>query len=241
MEITDRKDREGRPVYSLSRDEVENGITISGLTINSPRYWELRHQRDDWPRSSPWALALAAESIPSGGSVCIAGCGQGMEAALLLDMRPDISHIFAFDSSPTAIKKAKMNIDDKKVVFDTLDIFKLKVRIFENTFDYAISIQNLEHWKPGKPHARAIENLLWSVKPSGKMFITGVGSNWDLFNVNVTPLTLEDGSVIQAPNDLHYVNWTEQSMYDLIINRGAKSVKFFGRRGKNRVIAEAEK
>ena len=39
-------------------------MNIEGLEINSPEYWELRHQRDHWPRWSKWAMSLVFESAP---------------------------------------------------------------------------------------------------------------------------------------------------------------------------------
>lgn len=215
------------------------------METNSPEYWEARHQRDDWPRWSSWAMEVPIRNVPQGGEVIIFACGQGMEAIKLLEHRPDIDYILALDVSRTAIKKAEQNLAESdlkekdKIEFLAMDILNLSGMM---TFDYGISIQNLEHWKP-KTHPDYLNKMFTCIKPGGTLFLTGVGSTWDLKQTNSGHLITPEGVGEDHPNDLHYCNWTEQSMYDLLRHKkvGAESVTFWSIRNKDRVLAEAHK
>lgn len=211
--------------------------------VNSPLYWDLRHQRDDWPRWSSWAMTIAFERILQKADVIIFCCGQGMEAIQLLNHRPDINYILALDISNAAIIKANLNlyeseVDKSKIDFRTLDVFDLS-SLEPDRFDYGISIQNFEHWKPER-HPEAIKQMFRVLKPKGKLFITGVGRSWDLTIKNYG-LIVYQGKEYNLPNDLHYNNWSEQDFYDLFMAVKATEVTFFRKRGKDRVIAEGKK
>ncbi len=216
------------------------------MEVNSTEYWELRHARDDWPRWSSWAMEIAMKNIPTNARVMIVGCGQGMEAIKLLNHRPDIKSVYAFDIAKSAIRKAHKNctqltdIKDKdKLWLCVNDLFTLNTENYSRPFDYCISIQNLEHWKP-ETHIEALRRMLRPLKEGGKLFITGVGKSWDLDENNFGPLVC-DGEEKQYSNDLHYNNWSEQELYDLLVRLDVECVTFYRKRGSDRVIAEATK
>lgn len=216
-------------------------MNIEGLEVNSPEYWEIRHQRDTWPRWSSWAMNVVFTRIPKGADVLVVACGQGMEAIKLREHRPDLGRILGFDVSPTAIQKAREVNPYDDVEFEVLDVFKLHEEKLQ--FDYGVSIQNLEHWHP-KVHRKAASNMMKSICPGGRFFITGVGRAWDLSQMNYSPMEY-DGKVIDTPNDYHYCNWSEQDIYDLFTNLdnslNASSVNFWRLRRKNRVVAEVRR
>ncbi len=218
-------------------------MNIGGLEINSPEYWELRHQRDHWPRWSWWAMSLVFDSVPVAADVLICCCGQGMEAIELRKHRPDVGRILAFDISSTAIDKAHLNMTKEGVEgieFKVLDMFELSSYVKKNTFDYVVSIQNMEHWRPER-HRDALVQKVLPVRGGGKIFVTGVGRAWDISDTNYSPMVY-NGKTIQTPNDYHYMNWNEQDLYDMAVSlNGVRSVKFYKRRRKNRIIAEIEK
>ncbi len=210
--------------------------------MNSPEYWEIRHKRDMWPRRSEWALSLVINSIPQGADVLEVGGGQGACAIELRQRRPDLGRILSFDISPTAIAKAKVNAANARadVEFKVLDVFELDKYIQKRTFDYAFSLQNMEHWSP-KLHRASLVQTVLPVRPGGKIFITGVGKSWDLSKMNYSPM-MYNGKEIQVPNDYHYNNWCEQEMYDMATSLdNIESVRFFKRRGQDRVITEITK
>jgi len=211
-------------------------MIIEGLEINSPEYWEIRHAREPWPRTSGWALEEVSRILPSNADVLEAGCGQGAFAAKLLELNPDIRDFTAFDISPTAIEKAKAL--GTRVNFEVADVFALRGK-WPLGFDYVISIQNFEHW-PADQHINALRGLWSRVRPGGRMFFTGVGTDWDLEFMNYSPMEY-NGKTIMTPNDYHYNSWSEQNVYDLFMCVKATSVKFWRLRGKDRVVAEAEK
>lgn len=214
-------------------------MVIEGLEINSPEYWELRHQRESWPRISGWAVDLLLDLIPDDSSVLEVGCGQGATANYLATARPDI-YVKGFDISSTAIKIANEN-KAKNAEFVVADVFNLNQSFSGQSYSYAYSIQNFEHWKP-EYHKAALRQIWSRVAPGGKFFFTGVGRSWPLEINNFGPLPW-NGKTIQAPNDLHYNQWSEQDFYDLCMADAikAKSVRFWRLRGKDRVVAEAEK
>ena len=174
------------------------------LEVNSPIYWELRHQRDDWPRCSGWVQPTIAECIPVAANVLIVGCGQEAEATKMLELRPDIQSITGFDISPTAIEKAKALEQDPRVIFLVQDIFTLRHDWPNKYFDYAVSIQNFEHWKR-ETHVEAFRNVWSRIKPGGHFFFTGVGRNWSLDVTNSGPMEYE-GKTYMMENDYHYMN-----------------------------------
>lgn len=202
------------------------------IEINSPLYWELRHQREPWPRQSDWAQDIIAEIIPGYSEVLEIGCGQGAFAYELFRRRPDLT-IVGMDVSSTAIKRAKNLYDN--IQFEVVDVFELKERWKGRSFDYIISIQNFEHWTPDM-QVKALWNAWTRLRSGGKFFFTGVGTDWELDKNNYG---LINGQMMA--NDHHYNIWSEQSVYDLFQTQKAKSVRFWRRRGKDRVIAEAEK
>ena len=217
-------------------------MNIEGLEVNSPEYWEIRHQRDDWPRWSKWAMSLVFESIPQGADVLEVGGGQGQAAIELRLRRPDLGRILSFDVSPTAIDKARKIAANARadVEFEVLDVFELDNHIKKNTFDYAFSLQNMEHWRPELHRASLVQTVL-PVRPGGKIFITGVGKAWNLSQMNYSPM-MYNGKEIQVPNDYHYNHWSEQEMYDMAVSLdNIESVRFFKRRGLERVITEISK
>ena len=218
-------------------------MNIDGLEVNSPEYWEIRHQREDWPRSSSWAMDVIKDQIPHQAKVLIVGCGQGEEAIYIINHRPDV-RIVAFDVSPTAIEKARQKLENNSHMFIhymVADVFNLKNALKNQEFDYAFSIQNFEHWKPST-HVEALRQIWSRIKPGGKFFFTGVGRAWDLSIMNYSPMEYM-GKTIQAPNDYHYNNWSEQDVYDLFMKDPiqAKTVTFWRLRRNNRVVAEAQK
>jgi len=213
-------------------------MQIEGLEVNSPEYWEIRHQREPWPRTSGWVQEIVSKQIDPGSAVLEIGCGQGAFAAKLKELRPDLD-IVAIDISPTAISKAKDTYGGK-ASFRVADVFELKTQLQES-FDYIITVQNFEHW-PIHRHIPAMRAMWSRLKPGGKTFFTGVGRAWDLEQMNYSPMEFE-GKAIMVPNDYHYNNWSEQEVYDLFNNDAcnAQSVKFWRARRQNRVIAEATK
>jgi SAM-dependent methyltransferase len=172
--------------------------------------------------------------------VLIVGCGQGAEATKMLELRPDILSITGFDISPTAIEKAKALEKDPRITFLAHDIFNLRgsEKILP-VFDYAVSIQNFEHWKP-ELHPEAFRNVWGRLKPGGHFFFTGVGRSWSLDTTNSSPMEYE-GRTYMMENDRHYMNWSEQDFYDLAMTQKPKSVRFWRLRRNNRVVAEVEK
>jgi 2-polyprenyl-3-methyl-5-hydroxy-6-metoxy-1,4-benzoquinol methylase len=210
-------------------------MNIEGLEVNSPKYWDIRHSRDNWNRWSKWALSLVFEDVPKGSDVVIVGCGQGMEAIKLLEYRPDINSIMAFDVSKSAIEKANVKPHGDKITFRCIDLFKSSEIIPMETFDYLITIQNFEHWRPDM-HYLAMKKCWRMIKHGGRMFFTGVGSSWDLSQMNFSKMDF-NGKEVEIPNDYHYVNWTEQQVYNLLMAVSAQSVRFFRKRGRDRVIA----
>ena len=213
-------------------------MLIEGLEINGPEYWEIRHRRESWPRTSAWAMDIVSEQIAPESAVLEVGCGQGAFAALLKQRRMDLD-VVAIDISASAIDRAKKTYGDQ-VDFRVADVFTLKAQIPE-TFDYIITIQNFEHWTPDR-HIPAMRSLWSRLRPGGGVFFTGVGKAWDLTQMNYGPMEY-NGQAIMAPNDYHYNNWNEQEVYDLFNNHACKArhVKFWRRRGKDRVVAEATK
>ena len=163
-----------------------------------------------------------------------------MEAIELRKHRPDVGRILAFDISPTAIEKAHRNgvkegVDS--IEFKVLDMFELSSYVKKNTFDYSVSVQNMEHWRPER-HRDALVQTILPVRSGGKVFITGVGRGWPLSVMNYSPMVY-NGKTIQAPNDYHYNNWSEQEMYDFAVSiEGTNNVKFYKRRNTGRVIME---
>lgn len=214
-------------------------MNISGLEINSPEYWEIRHRREPWPRTSGWVQGLLAEIIPHNASILEIGCGQGAFAAALKKSRPDVI-VKAVDVSPTAIEKAQQSYGlTQSLTFEVADIFQFSKQLVGEAYDYVISIQNFEHWP--KEHQKEAFHQCWKrVSTGGKFFFTGVGMDWDLEQMNYSPMEY-NGQILQVPNDYHYNKWSEQNFYDLCQTQKAKSVKFWRLRGKDRVVAEAEK
>ena len=219
--------------------------------INSMLYWDLRHARDDWPRWSAWALQTPIKSIINRGSVIDVACGQGMECISLFKHRPDLNLIVGFDLSVHAIKKANINLEKAKIGYPDLDWTRVRFEVQDifnmdslygtmSTFNYCISIQNMEHWKP-EFHNIAAKHMLDFVKYGGKVFFTGVGKSWEMDENNYGVLILPDGKAVDAENDLHYTSWSEQDVYDLFIGQGASQVTFFPTRQGDRVIAEVTK
>ncbi len=188
-------------------------------------------------------MSIVFKSIPHGADVLEVGGGQGQVAIELRKHRPDLGRILSFDICPTAIKKARVNAKKEEVTgveFEVLDLFDLNSHIKKNTFDYAISLQNMEHWRPELHRASMVQTVL-PVRPGGKIFITGVGKAWDLNKMNYSPMVY-NGKEIQTPNDYHYNNWSEQEMYDIAVSLdNIESVRFFKRRRQDRVIAEISK
>ncbi len=215
-------------------------MIIDGLEINSPEYWELRHQREPWPRTSGWAMDIVTKQIPPGASVLEIGCGQGAFAAKLLELRPDLYSVTAIDISPTAISLARESFPHV-IDFLVADVFELRDHLKGESYDYIISIQNFEHWRLDQ-QPKAMHQCWTRLNHGGKFFFTGVGKDWSLDIMNATEMEFE-GKTIMAPNDYHYNNWSEQEVYDLFMIHPcrAQSVKFWRRRRKNRVIAEATK
>lgn len=211
------------------------------IEVNSPLYWELRHQRDHWTRCSGWVQPTIAEQLPENATVLVVGCGQGAEVSRMLELRPDIRKIVAFDISPAAIEKAKKVESDPRVDFIVQDVFSLRHDHPEwhNYFDYSVSIQNFEHWYPDK-HPEAFRNIWSRIRPGGHFFFTGVGRNWSLDITNSSPMEYK-GKIYMMENDRHYCNWSEQDFYDLATTQKFKSVRFWRLRRKNRVVAEVEK
>jgi len=214
---------------------------MSDLIVNSPLYWDLRHQRDTWRRCSGWVQPTIAECLPRGANILIVGCGQGAEASKILELRPDVKSIVAFDISSAAIEKAKKEEKDPRVTFIVQDVFTLRHDHpeYHNYFDYAISIQNFEHWEPVL-YPEAFRNIWSRIKPGGRFFFTGVGRNWSLDITNSSPMVY-NGQIHMMENDRHYCNWSEQDFYELAMTQKPKSVKFWRLRRKNRVVAEVEK
>jgi len=214
-------------------------MIINGLEVNSPEYWEIRHQRDDWPRQSGWVLPTIVKCVPQDARVLEIGCGQGAFAAELKKMRPDLI-VKGIDISPTAIEKANKNHGlGYQLRFDVADVFRLSQDLEDEEYNYIISIQNFEHWKLNT-HKEALHQIWKRLMPGGRFFFTGVGEAWNLNGMNYSPMTV-NGQTVNVPNDLHYNVWTEQSVYDLFQTQKATSVKFWRLRQKDRVVAEAEK
>jgi hypothetical protein len=128
---------------------------------------------------------------------------------------------------------------DSRVTFVCEDVFNLRKGWTGRYFDYAISIQNFEHWKP-EFYPEAFRNIWSRIAPGGKFFFTGVGRNWNLHQMNYSPIEHE-GKTVEMANDHHYCNWNEQDVYDLFMTQNPVSVRFWRLRKKNRVVAEAEK
>lgn len=214
-------------------------MEVKGLKINSPEYWEIRHQREDWPRESGWVLPTIVESVPQDARVLEIGCGQGAFAAAFKKSRPDVV-MKAVDVSPTAIEKAhRYHHLTTQIAFQVADVFNLTQDLRDEEYDYIITIQNFEHWHPSV-QKEALHQMWKRLRPGGRLFFTGVGDSWDLTQMNYSPMIWE-GSEIQTPNDYHYNKWSEQSVYDLFMTQKAKSVKFWRLRQKDRVVAEGEK
>lgn len=214
-------------------------MIIDGLEVNSPEYWEIRHQREPWPRTSGWVQPLLAEIIPQDDFILEIGCGQGAFAATLKKSRPD-AIVKATDISNTAIEKAQRYYGDiHGLAFQVADVFHLSRDLRDEEYDYIISIQNFEHW-PVEMQKEAFHQMWKRLKSGGKFFFTGVGMDWDLNQMNYGPMEYK-GRTIQTPNDYHYNKWSEQNFYDLCQTQKAKSVKFWRLRGRDRVVAEAEK
>ncbi len=220
-------------------------MNIKGLEVNSPEYWEIRHQREDWPRCSSWAMDIVFEVLPRNADVLIVGCGQGMEAVKLIEHRPDFKSIVAIDISPIAIEKAKARAvgiagpQGKIAHFVVADVFDLKS--LKHTYDFIISIQNFEHWRH-ELQTVALHQLWKKLRPGGQFFFTGIGRSWSLDLMNYSPMEY-NGEIIETPNDYHYNNWNEQDVYNLFICDAIKAnnVRFYRRRGRDRVIAVATK
>jgi SAM-dependent methyltransferase len=210
--------------------------SLALIEINSPLYWELRHQREPWSRQSDWVQDIVSEIIPDRSKVLELGCGQGAFANELLRRRPDLT-IVGMDIAPTAIAKAKGLYPG--VQFEVADVFEMKEKWKERSFDYIISIQNFEHWVP-EMQVKAVWNAWTRLNVGGKFFFTGVGTDWSLDQNNYGPI-MHNGSTVMMANDHHYNTWSEQSVYALFQTQKAVLVKFWRRRGKDRVIAEAEK
>lgn len=214
-------------------------MNINGLEINSPEYWEIRHQREPWPRTSGWVLPTVADAIPANANVLEVGCGQGAFANALKKLRPDVK-IRGVDISPTAIKKANIDFFEAgEIAFKVADVFNFTEDLKNKEYDYIITIQNFEHW-PVDTHKEALHQMWKRLRLGGKLFFTGVGEAWDLTQMNYSPMMWK-GVEIQTPNDYHYNKWSEQSVYDLFMSQKAKSVKFWRLRQKDRVVAEGEK
>ena len=214
-------------------------MNIEGLEVNSPEYWEIRHQREPWPRTSGWVQPLLAEIVPQDAFILEIGCGQGAFAATLKKSRPDVI-VKGIDCSPTAIQKAQSSYGlIQGLAFQVADVFNLSRDLKDEEYEYIISIQNFEHW-PVEQHKEALHQIWKRLLPGGKFFFTGVGIDWDLNQMNYGPMEYR-GKIIQTPNDNHYNKWSEQAVYYLFMTQKARSVKFWRLRGKDRVIAEAEK
>lgn len=211
-------------------------MEVNGLVINSPEYWEIRHQREPWPRTSGWVIDTVVEAIPVSASVLEVGCGQGAFADALYRKRCDIK-IKGVDVAPTAISRARELYPHIK--FQVADVFSFSKDLKDEEYDYIITIQNFEHW-PVNIQKEAFHQMWKRLVPGGKLFFTGVGMDWDLEQMNYSPM-MWNGVKIQAPNDYHYNKWSEQSVYDLFMTQKAKSVKFWRLRQKDRVVAEGEK
>jgi cyclopropane fatty-acyl-phospholipid synthase-like methyltransferase len=213
-------------------------MIIEGLEVNSPEYWEIRHRREPWLRTSGWVHPVLMEAISYRAKVLEVGGGQGAFSWTLLDERPDLT-IKCVDISPTAIEKAKKLYIDANLTFQIADVFNFTKDLKDETYDYIISIQNFEHW-PVDTHKEAFHQIWKRLKPRGRFFFTGVGLDWDLNQMNYGPMDYK-GKTILTPNDYHYNKWSEQSVYDLFMTQKARSVKFWRLRGKDRVVAEVEK
>jgi len=212
-------------------------MKIEGLEVNSPEYWEIRHQREPWPRTNGWVQPLMASIIPLGSKVLEIGCGQGAAALALTEARQDLE-ITGIDISPTAIQLASRHTTSN-VKFRVADVFKLTNDLRDEEYDYIITIQNFEHW-PVETQKEALHQMWKRLASGGKLFFTGVGMDWDLNNMNYSIMQY-NSKTIQTPNDYHYNKWSEQAVYDLFMTQKARSVKFWRLRGNDRVIAEGEK
>ena len=213
-------------------------MIIDGLIINSPEYWEIRHQREEWPRTSGWVQPLLKNIVPNRANVLEVGGGQGAFSWALLNARPDLT-IKCIDISPTAIERAQKLYTDVNLTFQIADVFNFTRDLRNEEYDYIISIQNFEHW-PMNTHKEAFHQIWKRLKPGGKFFFTGVGQDWDLNKMNYSTMNYR-GNMVSIPNDYHYNKWSEQNFYDLCQTQKAKSVKFWRLRGKDRVVAEGEK
>jgi 2-polyprenyl-3-methyl-5-hydroxy-6-metoxy-1,4-benzoquinol methylase len=180
-----------------------------------------------------------AEQLPTSANILIIGCGQGAEATAMIANRPDINTIVGIDVSPAAIDKARKNVTDPRVTFLVQDVFTMKQDMAGQSFDFILSIQNFEHWKP-ELHPEAFRNIWTRLKPGGSFFFTGVGRKWSLDITNSTPMEYE-GKTYDMENDRHYMNWSEQDFYDLAMTQKPKSVTFWRLRRENRVVAEVKK
>ena len=213
-------------------------MIIEGLEINSPEYWEIRHQREDWPRTSGWVLPILEEEIQAGADVLVVGCGQGAVEPELLRLRPDINSILGIDLSPTAIEKAKaLNAGEPKISHRVVDVFEARQKIEFESLDFIISIQDFDHWKV-EDHTTIFRNLWSRLRVGGRFFMTGVGRRWGLETMNYSPMEY-NGKTIQAPNDYHYCNWDEQQMYNLFNTQKHHSARFWRLRRANRCIGMA--
>ena len=162
-------------------------MNIEGLEVNGPEYWELRHQREDWPRQSGWAQMILEQEVPVAADVLVIGCGQGAVESALLAARPDINSILGIDISPTAIKKAQALNTHGKITNKVMDVFNVRKEIPADSMDFIITIQDFDHWKP-EDHTTIFRNLWGRLRVGGRFFFTGVGKAWPLSEMNYGPM-----------------------------------------------------
>jgi SAM-dependent methyltransferase len=213
------------------------------IEVNSPHYWNLRHAAQDWPRWSAWALKIPIANIPYQGTVLEIGCGQGAACIQLMKHRPDLAAVIGMDIAPEAIKKANSKLGKifdscfYRVRFDCADLFENITDdcYAKETFDYVITIQNMEHW-PLELHDKAISTMFDLLKPNGNLFFTGVNMNWSLDKQRLMPINNET-----VETDLHYCKWSEQTVYDLMVRNGARAVTFYPSNVRPCLMAEGTK
>jgi len=218
------------------------------VEINSPEYWDLRHAIQDWPRWSSWAMKIPIVNVPYGGSVLDIGCGQGACCTQLMRHRPDLRSVIGMDVSQEAINKANKRLNTlldscfSRVRFDCVDLFEdiTDDHYAKESFDYILNIQNTEHW-PLELHDKAISIMFDLLKPGGRLFFTGVDTDWNLKKQRFMDVKLDNGETQNVETDLHYCNWSEQEVYSLLVKNGAKAVTFYPSEARPCMMAEGVK
>jgi len=163
---------------SMAKKYKFSAILIPGDLEIKNLYYNLLHER---------IMSKIFAEIPPHSKIVEIGCGVGRWSIKLAKAGMDVT---AIDISKEMVKIAQKNAKKENANIDFKISSADKLELKQNFYDYALSVTVLQHIIDEKKRLKAIENLVNSLKPGGKLILLErVGKDSGEFHVK--PWTLE--------------------------------------------------